>query len=178
MALPLNHLGSCYRWGLIAVKAWSEPASAPPGGNIGAPINTSGIGQIKSGALQVNGFRNLGATILDGNVGIGVIAPGAKLDVAGTIQTTGLKLTAGAGAGKVLTSDASGAASWGNLPAAGGSVDYSDCYEVAAFSSPSPDHVTISRIQCNNNYIMIGLGTYHYPYNYADMANIKCCKLH
>ena len=105
-------LGVVIGGGLIAVKAWSEPASAPPGGNIGAPINTSGIGQIKSGALQANGLRNIGTTVLDGIVGIGVITPGAKLDVAGIIQATGLKLTTGAGAGKVLTSDASGIASW------------------------------------------------------------------
>jgi|GEM_PF-2683485 len=70
--------------GLITIKAWTEPTVAPPGGNLGAPINTSANGQIKSGALQVNGFRNLGTTILDGNVGIGMTSPSTKLQVLGS----------------------------------------------------------------------------------------------
>ena len=36
------------------------------------------------------------------NIGIGTVAPGAKLDIAGTIRITG----GGVGSGKVLTSDA------------------------------------------------------------------------
>lgn len=47
-----------------------------------------------------------------GNVGIGTATPAALLDVAGTAQMTGLKLTTGAGSGKVLTSDASGVGTW------------------------------------------------------------------
>ena len=39
-------------------------------------------------------------------------APSYPLDVVGTIQVTGLKMTTGAGADKVLSSDASGLASW------------------------------------------------------------------
>jgi hypothetical protein len=39
-------------------------------------------------------------------------APSYPLDVVGTIQSTGLKIPTGAGVNKVLTSDASGVASW------------------------------------------------------------------
>ena len=51
------------------------------------------------------------------NVGIGTTSPTEKLHVAGnaradTLKTNGLKLTPGAGTGKVLTSDAAGNASW------------------------------------------------------------------
>jgi len=43
-----------------------------------------------------------------GNVGIGTTSPGAKLEVAGQVKITG----GAPGAGKVLTSDATGLASW------------------------------------------------------------------
>lgn len=46
------------------------------------------------------------------NVGIGTTTPGAKLDVFGTAKVLGLQLSTGAGAGKVLTSDASGVGTW------------------------------------------------------------------
>ena len=52
-----------------------------------------------------------------GNVGIGTTSPGAKLEVAGQVKITG----GAPGSGKVLTSDATGLASW-VLPTGGGSV--------------------------------------------------------
>lgn len=70
-----------------------------------------------------------------GNVGIGFVdggAPAAKLDVNGNLKATGFQLTGnGAGAGKVLSSDASGVASWINAPSgsqwttAGSNIHYS-----------------------------------------------------
>lgn len=51
----------------------------------------------------------------DGNIGIGTTNPSAKLDVAGQVKITG----GAPGLGKVLTSDASGLATW-QTPAAGG----------------------------------------------------------
>lgn len=47
-----------------------------------------------------------------GNVGIGTTTPGARLDVTGTIRTTGFQLTTGAGANRILTSDAAGVGTW------------------------------------------------------------------
>ena len=52
----------------------------------------------------------------DGRVGIGTASPTTALDVAGTTRTTGFQLPTGAAAGRVLTSDASGTASWQALP--------------------------------------------------------------
>jgi hypothetical protein len=51
------------------------------------------------------------------NVGIGTITPTEKLEVIGNIKTNGLILPNNANAGKVLTSDATGNATWQNLPA-------------------------------------------------------------
>jgi hypothetical protein len=52
----------------------------------------------------------------DGNVGIGTFSPTQKLQVNGNIMTDGSIMTGGAGAGKVLTSDASGQAAWQVIP--------------------------------------------------------------
>ncbi len=80
--------------GVGIVYSWTGPTQAPPAGNVDAPINVSANSQIKSGALQVNGFRNyLGNTVLDGSVGIGISTPGSyggkqsKLDITGYTAT-------------------------------------------------------------------------------------------
>ena len=49
--------------------------------------------------------------LTNGMVGIGTMTPGAKLEIAGTIKITG----GSPGAGKVLTSDATGLASWQSM---------------------------------------------------------------
>ncbi|MFA5643087.1 MAG: tail fiber domain-containing protein [Candidatus Paceibacterota bacterium] len=67
--------------------AWTEPAGAPPTGNVSAPVNVSSTGQTKAGALTVQGnftspifydgndsnyyVNPAGQTILAGSVGIG-----------------------------------------------------------------------------------------------------------
>ena len=55
-----------------------------------------------------------------GSVGIGTIAPAQKLDVAGTVQMTGFKLTTAPTTGYVLTSDSSGVGSWQVASVGGG----------------------------------------------------------
>lgn len=70
--------------GVNLVYAWTGPTQAPPGGNVAAPINISSVSQYKAGALSIGGL----------------------------LQTAAFQLTTGAGAGKVLTSDVSGLASW------------------------------------------------------------------
>lgn len=70
-------------------------------------------------ANSTNGYGGyfLGRGYFSGNVGLGVSNPAYKLDVAGTIQTMGFKLTNTPVAGYVLTCDAAGQGSW--QPAAG-----------------------------------------------------------
>jgi len=66
-------------------------------------------------ALVIYNNGNPAFTLKAGNVGINTTGPGAKLEVAGQIKITG----GTPGAGKVLTSDASGLATW-TTPAGGG----------------------------------------------------------
>ncbi len=72
--------------GLLYVQAWTgAPVGTPPANNVDAPINVGDAVQYKSGSLGI----------------------GTLLKVYGTFN-----IPAGAGAGKVLTSDAEGNALW------------------------------------------------------------------
>lgn len=70
--------------GVSLVYSWTGPTATPPGGNVSAPINVGTTAQYKSGALSIGGL----------------------------LQAPQIQLTTGAATGKVLTSDASGLASW------------------------------------------------------------------
>lgn len=72
-----------------AAYSWTNPSGTPPNNNVAAPLNVSSVSQVKSGPVGVNGLHNIGATRLDGNVGIGVVTPGQKLDVSGYVRGTG-----------------------------------------------------------------------------------------
>jgi hypothetical protein len=52
------------------VRAWTEPSESPPGGNLGAPINSGGSGQTKAGPLGVNS-SGLGALPLQQGMDVG-----------------------------------------------------------------------------------------------------------
>lgn len=75
--------------GIAVVYAWTEPTSAPPAGNVSAPVNVGATSQYKDGALGVGGvFHGYGTGLFDGNVGIGT-TPSQKLDVNGIIAVEG-----------------------------------------------------------------------------------------
>ncbi len=68
-----------------------------------------------SGTLDMgnNGIFKSSLVMTDlGKVGIGTTTPNANLEVIGSTKTDALQVVVGAGAGKVLTSDAAGLASW------------------------------------------------------------------
>ncbi len=85
-------MATVFFFGLLYVQAWTgAPAGTPPANNVDAPINVGVVTQLKSGALGIDGlFRSYGSAIFDGTI----------------------KISSGAGSGKVLTSDATGNASW------------------------------------------------------------------
>ena len=68
---------------LQVVKAWTEPTGEPPGGNVGAPINTGPLAQIKSGVLGVLGLSTY------------------SINIPGTIPAAGNVLTAQNASGQV-----------------------------------------------------------------------------
>lgn len=83
------------------IYAWSEPVANPPAGNAPAPLNVSNIGQAKVGGLILNtGGAAVGLVVDKGNVGIGELNPGAKLDVAGVTQTDYLVVNQQNGSGE------------------------------------------------------------------------------
>ena len=57
-------------------------------------------------------IEDVGRNYFAGTVGIGTTSPSEKLDVSGKTKTTTLQITSGATNGYVLTSDASGNATW------------------------------------------------------------------
>lgn len=49
------------------VSAWTNPASAPPNGNVSAPVNIGTTAQVKSGGLSLTALSVYGATLMQAN---------------------------------------------------------------------------------------------------------------
>lgn len=76
---------------LQASAVFTEPSTTPPNADAYAPLSTSPTAQAKVGGLLLNtGGASNGLIVQTGNVGIGVVSPTQKLDVAGYVNGTGL----------------------------------------------------------------------------------------
>jgi hypothetical protein len=142
LALALA-LGISY---VSAAGTWTGPTATPPGGNVDTPVNVGNNAQSKAGDLSVGAFlANLNSLFL-GNVTIGTTAAPATLTIKDGSQ----------GAGKVLTSDANGVASWG---AGGGGTTPGICN--SANTGPADSSIikaTLSLIKDGENMCTDGDG--------------------
>lgn len=96
-----------------------------------------GVAGNTNSASAYSGYFTGGRFYVEGNTGIGTQDPGARLEVAGQVKITG----GSPGAGKVLTSDASGLASWATSASSpwtksGNSLYYTDGNVGIGTSSP------------------------------------------
>ncbi len=98
------------------------------GRNSSLPL-TTGSNQMSIGNVIYGADMTSAAT---GKIGIGVLTPTEKLEVAGKTKTTSLQVTTSPSAGYVLTSDASGNATW----QANSGID-ADFYEVGGTLPPN-----------------------------------------
>jgi hypothetical protein len=113
---------------------FGEPAATPGSTTVNAQIGYYRSAEVTNAGNLVLSVDNAGtrpdisiSKTNNGNVGIGIINATQKLDVGGTVKATGLLLPTGAAAGRVLTSDASGNASWQTAPSGStNAVIYSD----------------------------------------------------
>ncbi|OHA79307.1 MAG: hypothetical protein A2747_02590 [Candidatus Yonathbacteria bacterium RIFCSPHIGHO2_01_FULL_44_41] len=113
-AIKVTALAFALALGVSYVYAWTGPTQSPPGGNVATPINVSGVAQVKAGALTVGSLNaGSGAIFTTGNI--------SGWNVVTNSLTTNALQIPGTTAGKVLTSDASGNATWQAPASVGGS---------------------------------------------------------
>lgn len=112
-----------YGYRSVVTQINTDSATGPAGPsrftNIGYYANVSG------------NYRNYAFIAQNGDSGFGVTSPNYRVDVSGTVSTTGFRMTNGASSGYYLQSDASGNATWaaigtvsGNGVTASGTTNY------------------------------------------------------
>jgi hypothetical protein len=108
---------SIYFWnGTAWITAVQDNIYSANGTLTGARTVTQGSNTLAFTSNVINGFSVDGTTFsidaASNKIGIKTTTPTAELEVVGTTKTTNLQITNGATAGNVLTSDASGNATW------------------------------------------------------------------
>ncbi|KKU81135.1 MAG: hypothetical protein UY07_C0025G0006 [Parcubacteria group bacterium GW2011_GWA1_47_8] len=157
--------------GLSYAYAWTAPNAAPPGGNVGAPINTGNSPQKKAGNLTLDNTLFVGGLLtasggLDMNI---KDITNAWAIVANSVAVNKLQVVTGAGAGKVLTSiDAAGNVEWRDAAAGTTPTSETDTLATVLFRGNSAESITINawnidaenlRLKSNSSSIFFGDGT-------------------
>lgn len=154
-------VGIVLGFALQFAKAWTEPTSAPPAGNVAAPITTGSSSQYKNAGLAVNGvFRSYSNGIFDGNVGIGTTSPTKKLDVIGTAKANEFCLGA-----SCITSWPSGS---------GGGITYEDDPQVGVLAAGGWCNSDGSRVNCTGSAPTAGITSESDP-QVGTLTNGKWC---
>jgi hypothetical protein len=124
--------------------AWTDPTSAPPGGNVAAPINVGSTDQVKNGGLGVNSLAVFGNSLFGGSAG-----SNAYLNFGATFGSSGYGIRDNAG---ILEFKNNGG-SWDPIQ----TVIYNYC-QGGACGGAGPWTVSGNNIY-NNSSANVGIGT-------------------
>jgi hypothetical protein len=102
------------------VRAWTEPSAAPPGGNLGAPLNTGVSAQTKAGNLNVQGGMQIGNPT-NGNMGTGTINA-ERVCIQGVCNSAWPSGGGGGGGSSCATCTCSSGGCYGCNPQTGGDI--------------------------------------------------------
>lgn len=147
----------CKRYPTDTAIECYTPTNPPPGGGGGS--TTPGGAQYDVQYYDVTGtvsfFNGNNGFFYNGtNVGINSTSPGQKLDVQGTVKTTGFQLSTSPSSGYVLTSNSVGIGTW--QPASGGAPGGTGTNLQYRLTSSTFGGAANSSVDTNGN---IGLGT-------------------
>ncbi len=148
-------------------------------GASGSTINYSGSLDINETSGYPGGLGTANRLLIDGfgNVGIGSSSPAYKLDVDGTARVTGFIMPTGAGSNRVLTSNATGTATWQDLPSIpSDNVTGSGTATRVAFWNGANTVTSNANLYWDNTNSRLGIGTASPEGRLAvrqDMTNIS-----
>ena len=106
---------------------------------------------VSNGVVRYSNSLSNGNAYYSGSLGLGVTSPGAKLEVAGQVKITG----GSPGSGKVLTSDASGLASW-QTPASAGVTDVTASAPLSSTGGTTPNLSLTQASSSTDGYLSSG----------------------
>jgi hypothetical protein len=128
----------------VSAQTWTAPVSSPPANNTPAPLNVGASGQTKDGGLVLGHTLSNSPTGCSGGPCIGLRIENGKLKITDGSQA----------AGKVLTSDATGLATWSDAP--GGTLPAGNTNgETLRYSGTA----WVKNTNIFNNGTAVGIGT-------------------
>ncbi|TGE09342.1 hypothetical protein [Hymenobacter fodinae] len=146
-------------WDHLFIAHDGSTASITAGGaetGLGFRVGASAVGTYNDASQN---YRDVMRLMPSGNVGIGTATPGATLEVAGQVKITG----GTPGAGKVLTSDASGLASWQTATSGATNIQTTSTFAIPTTGTGTLNATTGMVVLPNNSgangAITLGTGT-------------------